>query len=229
VQGEDPGGRRFTVRVVGEVLVSPLVVNDVPELGDSGLITQQTAKAHEGDPPFVSSQFLVRFRPGADREAALARLRREFPDAVLTAVKPADVLNLERIHALPWILAALLALVAVGTVAHGLLTSTAGRRREIAALRSLGFVGSQVLRTVWWQALVIVGIAVAVGVPLGLALGRVSWNLLAHELTVSWSPRIPLVGLSVLVASTLVLALAAAAVPAVRAASTSPSLALRTE
>jgi hypothetical protein len=228
VEVGDGAGHVIPLRVVGEVLVSPLVVNETPELGDGGLVTASSTTLG-GNPGAPMAQFLVTFRPGADRAAVLARLRRDFPDAVLTAVKTSDVLNLQRIGALPYILAVMLTIVAIGTIAHALLTSTAGRRREIAALRSLGFVGSQVLQTVWWQAIVIVGLAVAVGVPLGVALGRISWNLLAGELTVDAGPATPFLGLLLLVIGTLVVALAVAALPAVRAASTSPSLALRSE
>jgi hypothetical protein len=215
------------LRVVGKVLVSPLVVNEQIVLGDGGVITASLAPRVIEE--FSMSQFLVRFRPGADREAVLARMQKAFPAAVLTATSSSDVENLRRIRPLPFILAALLALVAIATVTHALITSTTGRRREIAVLRSLGFVGRQVLRTVWWQSAVIVVVAVAVGLPLGIALGRIGWDLIERQMAIASGASTPVIALAGVVAGTAVLAFVAASGPAVRAASTTASSALRSE
>jgi hypothetical protein len=220
-------GKPVRMRVVGKVLVSPLVINEQAVIGEGGVVAQPAAERIVEE--LSMAQFLVRFRPGADHAAVIARMERAFPNAVLTAANPPDVENLRRIRALPLILATMLAAVAVATVTHALITSTSGRRREIAVLRSLGFVGRQVLRTVWWQSAVIIGVAVLIGLPLGIALGRAGWNLLKGQMAVAASAATPVVSLGVLVAATAVLALIAASGPAFRAASTTTSSALRSE
>ena len=76
-------------------------------------------------------------------------------------------------------LAGLLATLALGTLAHALLTSIRRRRRELAVLKTLGFVGGQVRSAVRWQSLTMTGIAAVVGVPAGIASGRWLWLLFA--------------------------------------------------
>ena len=69
-------------------------------------------------------------------------------------------------------LAGLLALLAAAALAHLLVTSVRRRRRDLAILKSLGFVRGQVSAAVAWQATTVALLALAVGLPLGVALGR---------------------------------------------------------
>jgi ABC-type lipoprotein release transport system permease subunit len=85
---------------------------------------------------------------------------------------PTDVQNLGRVGSLPDVLAGLLALLAASALAHLLVTSIRQRRRDLAVLKTLGFVRSQVSAAVAWQATTVAVVALAVGMPLGFALGR---------------------------------------------------------
>jgi ABC-type lipoprotein release transport system permease subunit len=65
-----------------------------------------------------------------------------------------------------------LALLAVGTLAHVLLTGVQRRRRDLAVLKILGLLRSQLLRVVSWQASALAAVALLVGLPVGLGTVR---------------------------------------------------------
>jgi ABC-type antimicrobial peptide transport system permease subunit len=124
--------------------------------------------------------------------------------------------------------AVVLTALASGIIAHTLLTSVRRRRRDLAVLKTLGFVAWQVQSTVAWQATAIAGASLIVGLPLGLLAGRWAWVLLTDEVAIVPAPVIsPLLLLAV--PAVLLLANAIAAVPARSAARTQPAVILRTE
>jgi ABC-type antimicrobial peptide transport system permease subunit len=185
-------------------------------------------------PPAESDQgavnvFLVKLAPGADRAAATASLQRDFPGTVLTSFAPAEVENLRRIDTLPFVLAGLLGLLAAGTIAHTLVTSVRRRRRDLAILKTLGFVRTQVSATVAWQASTFAVLAAVIGLALGVVGGRWLWIFFADRLGVRPEPVIPILLLIVVIPSALALANLIAAIPARAAARTQPALVLRTE
>ena len=77
------------------------------------------------------------------------------------------------------LLGAVLALLAVATLIHVLLTSVRRRRPDLAVLKSLGLLPSQVLSTVLWQATALAAASLLVGLPLGILAGRWAWVLFA--------------------------------------------------
>ena len=129
----------------------------------------------------------------------------------------------------PAAMAGVLALVAVAALAHLLLTSVRERRRELALLRALGFSRRQLHAAVSWHASVIALVALTVGAPLGIALGRAVWSWFAGGLYASAPAETPWTWLVVAPIATLLLANLIAAVPGVRAARTHPAVALRDE
>jgi len=122
-----------------------------------------------------------------------------------------------------------LALFAVVSVGHTLISSTRRRRSDLAVLKTIGFTRGQVSATVAWQATTLIGLAIVIGVPLGLAAGRWSWTSFANQLGVPPSPRIPAVVVGGVVLLCLVLANVVAAIPARAAARTQPAVVLRAE
>jgi predicted lysophospholipase L1 biosynthesis ABC-type transport system permease subunit len=92
---------------------------------------------------------------------------------------------------MPSLFAVLVALLAVGTVAHALVSAVHGRRRDVAILKTLGFVRGQVSATVAWQATTFAVVAILVGLPLGVAAGRWPWRLTAEQLGVASPPVSP--------------------------------------
>ena len=118
---------------------------------------------------------------GVDVEDAIGRLPPSWE--VGTPSPSNDLANLLQVRSLPMYLAAFLAFLAVGAVAHALFTSARQRARELAVLRALGLTARQIAVCVSWQALVIGAFAAVVGVPLGVIAGRRVWRGITEELS----------------------------------------------
>jgi hypothetical protein len=213
------------LHIVGQVVLSPEIANEQIALGDGGVMTLAGANL-VSRARLPVNVFLVRLRYPDQR--AIAELKREFPGVVLPAVAPPEVRQLRGVASLPVALALLLTLLAIGTVAHTLVTSVRRRRQDLAILKAVGFLGRQVRATVAWQATAIAASGLIIGLPLGVAAGRWVWTLFANGFAIEPVPVIsPLVLLAVPVI--LLLANAADAVPARAAARTQPAVVLRTE
>lgn len=106
--------------------------------------------------------------------------------------------NYQRVQSTPLALAGLLAALAVAALGHTLVTWVRHRRRELAVYRAVGFVRRQVSATVAWQATTLAGVALLLGVPLGVTIGRWAWLVFAGELGVA--PRVVVPALPLLVA-----------------------------
>ncbi len=126
-------------------------------------------------------------------------------------------------------LAAALALLALGLLVHVLVSSVRRRRRDLAVLKTLGFVRREVSAVTAWQATTMAAIALLIGLPLGMALGSLVWRLFAEQLGVAPDVSLPLITVLVAVPATLLLANVTAAVPALLAARTHPAAVLRSE
>jgi putative ABC transport system permease protein len=133
------------------------------------------------------------------------------------------------VRSTPLLLAGVLAVLGAGVLAHLLVTSIRSRRREFAVLKTLGFTRRQLAVTVACLATTLAGLALVVGIPLGLVAGRWTWRSFADDLGISGVASVPLSALLVLVALALVLANVIAALPARSAARTHPATVLRSE
>lgn len=190
----------------------------------------------QGDPERTEEPytfFAVRVQPGISVEKLYEEVVRPggpcpFP-CYLRPAQPPEITNYKRILGTPLALAGVLALLAVATLAHTLVTSISRRRRDLAILKTLGFSRSQVSTTVAWQATTLAAIAAVVGLPLGVAAGRWGWSLLADQLGVDTSAVTPAVQILLALPAAVLVANLIAALPARAAAQTQPALALRTE
>ena len=90
-----------------------------------------------------------------------------------------DVSNLANVRRLPYLLAGFLVVLGLGAAAHALLTVSRRRRKELAVLRAIGLTPGQTGACVAWQAVVVAGIALIIGLPLGLIVGRQAWRAVA--------------------------------------------------
>jgi putative ABC transport system permease protein len=199
---------------------------------DEGVaLTASGADRLVGDVHDAGSLHVVRFdwAQGVDAHAADKRLAASGLQVGTNenALLPASVSNLGQVESLPRVLAALLVLLSVVTIGHALSVSVRLRAHELGTLRALGMTPRASTGIVATQALTIVGVAVAIGVPVGLVLGAQIWSLLAnhaHVVVRAMSPG------SVLAKYVLAVAIAAAVltvVPAWRSFRLRPTDALR--
>jgi hypothetical protein len=143
--------------------------------------------------------------------------------------QPPNLRNLRQIGAIPYVLGAFLGLLGLASLVHALLVAVRGRRRELAVLRSLGFVRGQVRRTIAWQSSSTIVVGVVIGGPLGLIVGTWVWRRIAASLGTPADVSVPLGALALVVAGALLAAGLAALVPARRAERIRPAEVLRGE
>jgi len=139
------------------------------------------------------------------------------------------VSQLRSVRRFPIALAIFLAILGTGVVGSALVVAVRRRAGELAVLRALGMTGLQSGMTVCTQAVVLIGVGLAFGIPLGLAVGRIAWRAVASFVPLDfvapgWGT--PLLMVSV---AAIVVALVLAVAPARRAARFSIATALRAE
>jgi ABC-type lipoprotein release transport system permease subunit len=149
--------------------------------------------------------------------------------SVLSVQRPAEIVNYRTMGSTPALLGIGLAAGAVFALGLTLIASVRRRRRDFAVLRTLGFTGRQLGSVVAWQSSVAVAIGTIIGVPLGIILGRILWNLFAHEIDAIPAPAVPVPSIILIVVGGIVLANIVAAVPGRIAARTPAALLLRAE
>jgi predicted lysophospholipase L1 biosynthesis ABC-type transport system permease subunit len=193
-------------------------------------------------PQAERTQFFANLAPGVDGGAVSARLSPKFQahgaavmsvaDAKAAGLYPQEaavIADLGGAQRVPLALSGILALAAVMTLAHVLVSSVRRRRRDLAVLKTLGFVRRQVSATVAWQATTLTGISLLIGLPLGVAVGRWAWTLFANTIGVVPVPVVDLPPLLLAIPVTLLLANLIALVPGRLAAATRPAAVLRSE
>jgi ABC-type lipoprotein release transport system permease subunit len=219
------GDTAMRLRLVGRGVLP--ILGDTLHLGVGAWLRFDDLHHLLGEGAHYDTMF-VRF--AGDHDAAVAKLRSLFGvNGVALPDRPTGLLNFGDFSALPLVLGGVLAAGAIATLAHAVATSVQRRRRDLAILKTLGFVRGQVAATVAWQTTLIAAAAAIVGVPLGVAAGRWAWTLYASQQGTVADPVVPVVSTLVLVPAALLLANLVAAIPGRYAARTSPAMVLRAE
>ena len=142
---------------------------------------------------------------------------------------PGEITNLGRLGSLPEAFAIFVALVGVAGVLHALVATIRRRRHDFAVLRSMGFVRGQTRATIAWQASTLAVVALVIGLPAGLVVGRWTWIVVANGVGAANDPNLPALVAVVLIPAAFVVANVLAAPVGVRAGRISPATVLRTE
>lgn len=231
---EDPNPPKVPMRVVGRTVV-PTFFFQAVEPGQSSAITMDGYRRLLGRTSVRQDQggvpIIVRYKPGTNVEAKVAALQKKIPGLFVIQVRRAatELSAVSRSSGVPLTLTEVLLFMAVATLIHVLVTSVNKRRRDLAVLKTLGFVRSQVRGAVAWQATTLTLIALAIGLPVGIAAGRWIWTAFAGSIGVVPAPSVRLLVVLLTVPAALVAANLISALPARAAAATKPALVLREE
>ena len=172
---------------------------------------------------------------GSQRARLVSRITSANPDGTpggtyqLTQFKAAAIENASQMGGQPLALALGLAAAAVLSLAVTVLADVRRRRRELALLKALGMTRRQVRAIVAWQTSITLGIAVLIGIPLGIVAGRLAWRAFAGSLGVAPVTVVPALIAVVGAAALLIAGNVLTSAPGAIAARTSPSIALRAE
>jgi hypothetical protein len=236
-------GRTSPMRIVGSAIFAAFSVGggNATDLGTgaavSASVLSQPSPPGCAGPVICYNFFLLRYRPGTNLPAATAHLEAAVTHAgcpkglclVTTDQRPSDIQDFTGVRDTPLVLGAVLALLAIGTLTHALLTGVRRRRRDLAVLKTLGLLRSQVLRLVSWEASALAAAALLAGLPLGVLAGRWAWALFAASSGVGSSPDIPVPIVLAAIPVTLLLANTIAAGPGWAAVRIRPASILRNE
>jgi ABC-type lipoprotein release transport system permease subunit len=166
--------------------------------------------------------------PGKKGQAAITRNVNAFSNSALRPTTPISLINFGEAVNFPLILGVALALFGAATLMHLLVVSVARRRREIGLLKALGLANGQVGAAVCWQATTVALFGIAVGIPLGVAVGQVVWRAFATNLGAVPVATVPAWLIAALGVGVLVVANLLAIAPALAAGSRSAGQLLRT-
>ena len=227
------GSHRY--RVVGRI-VMPLLdepgngLDTVQAVADGAVFTGAGIDRFS-DSARSKALVVLRWRPGADVDAAAARFA-DLPGSVsrpLGPRVPLEVDRLEQLRVLPWLLGGFLAVIGMLAVGYGVVSAVNRRGRELAVLKTLGFRRRQVYETIGTQASVFGLVGLGLGIPLGVIVGRAAWNVVADRTGLASVPAVPVVAVIAFAVLTLLLVNLVSLLPARRASRLRPAVVLRSE
>jgi predicted lysophospholipase L1 biosynthesis ABC-type transport system permease subunit len=228
--GDRPGVTR-TMTITGSGLVPSGPHNDY---FDGGWVT--TAGYQSLFRRFKFHLQLVRVRHGLDPHREAARLTKYLATAVPGAgadvevpTLPVEASLIRQVERLPVFLGGFLAVLAVAAVGHALASAVRRRAHDLAVLRALGMTRAQCRLVVVTHASVIALLGLAFGLPIGLALGRTVWRVVADYTPVEYVPPLDITVLALIGPAAIGLANLLAAWPARRAARLRVAHVLRAE
>ncbi len=161
---------------------------------------------------------------GPRGQAAVAHFLDSDQSVAVLPVAPTSLVNFGEAVDFPLIFGGIVAVFGAATLAHLLVVSVSRRRRETGLLKVLGFVNSQVIWAVIWQATTLALFGILIGVPIGLVAGRVAWDFFASNLGVVPVSVVPVWLIGALAVGVIVVANILAVGPALTATRSKPRL-----
>jgi hypothetical protein len=218
VRATAPDGRARPFVVVGTAVFRSQ--SETPVLDDGAAFTPAGFTSVVPRETDIQSGLELRYPPGADVARLEAALTKDYGlafNAFTVPQVPGVVRNLGEARTVAIALAVFFTILGVLALGHTLVVGTGGRRAQIAVLRTLGFRPAQVRSAIAVQATALALAATALGLPIGLALGRYVWQTLTNDLGALDGPATPFVVFAAAIPVTVVCATALAALPARRA------------
>ena len=218
---------RVRLRVVGIAVVNDPITNQ-SGAGD-GVVVRPGLVTETLGPGNIPQSIVIKLDPRRDRAAAIESVRRDFPGSIREATPQVDVRNLGHLRAVPWLISALIAILALATLVHALVTIVARNRTNLAVLAALGLTRGQRRAVGVFASAALVFVGIVVAIPFGLIAGNVIWRAVTRQ---NGLPAHPVVAWSTLVFApigALVIAAVVALVAARGTLRTTPSEQLRVE
>jgi ABC-type lipoprotein release transport system permease subunit len=180
--------------------------------------------------PDVPEQTVVAtLRPGVARDEGVASISEATGTYAESPSLPQDVTLLRNVRSLPIALAVFLVFLGLAALGHVLVSAAKRRRGDLAVLRALGFRPRQVAAAISWQATTVAILGLVLGIPLGVAAGRIAWRWIAERTPLIYVGPVAMAVVLIAIPATLLLANALAVLPGRRAARLRPAQILRTE
>jgi hypothetical protein len=130
----------------------------------------------------------IQVAPGADPAAVAKRLD---PSGMGVAVgpifPPVEQSELREIRQIPLALAAFLAVLALAALGHMLATTAKVRERDLVVMRALGMTRRQSRLAIVTQSGLVAAIGCLAGIPLGVAVGRTLWHVVADNTPIQFA------------------------------------------
>ena len=229
-------GDTITAKVRAHTLTYQIVGRAAfPTLRRTQLLADGVAFTGGGYAPLFDQNLFTRYFVARIANSANHRAVRRHVDAIpqLSPPTPATIpAEIDRLHQIDWIPVALTVLMtsfAALALGHQLVTTVQRRRRDLALLKTSGFVHRQVRATIAWQSTTLAALGLVIGLPLGILAGAAIWQAIAHSLGIAPETTVPISAVALIVVGTVVIANLLALWPAHRAARVSPAAALRGE
>jgi hypothetical protein len=236
------GGHRQHDRIVGRAVF--------PDFGqgsftptDLGFGAETTAAVLQRQASFTGRAphynfVLLRFAPGPHRATDIASFTKSMAGfcgtvqqttCVVTDQRPYGVTTYLAIDGTPEVLAVLLAGLGLAVLGQLIVMSGRRRRRAFAIMKALGLLRRQVRWITAWQVTTLTVLALLIGLPSGVALGRWAWVLFASGLGIAGGTVTPVTITLLMVPAAILAANAVAFWPASEAARLNPAKILHAE
>jgi hypothetical protein len=244
-------GQLVTVTVNGHRELDRIVGRAVfPNFGQGsftptnlGVGAETTAAVLQGQASFTGrgphyNFVLLRFGPGPQQAKDITSFTRSMArfcgtvqqtTCVVADQQPYGVTTYRAIDGTPEVLAVLLASLGVAVLGQLVVMSVRRRRRDFAIMKALGMLHRQVRSIIAWQLTTVMLLALLIGLPAGVAVGRWAWLLFASEVGIAASAVTPAGIILVMMPAAVLAANAVAFWPARRAALLSPAEVLQAE
>jgi len=170
-------GNKVRFDVVEITVVNDPITSQVGA-GDGVLVRPEALTRFTG-PAGVAQSIVIRLDPHRSRAEAIESVRRDFSGSIRKAIPQVDVLNLGRLRSVPWLIASLIAILALATLVHALMTMLAGNRTTLAVLAALGLTRRQRRGVGVFSSLSLVFVGVVIGIPIGLVVSQRVWRAVA--------------------------------------------------
>jgi hypothetical protein len=182
---------RIRLRVVGIAVVNDPITSQ-SGAGDGVVVTPRLV-AETAGPGNIPQSIVIKLDPQRDRAAAIESVRGDFSGSIRRATPQVDVRNLGHLRAVPWLISALIAILALATLVHALVTIVARNRTNLAVLAALGLTRGQRRAVGVFASAGLVFVGIVVAIPFGLIVGNLIWrdvtrqNGLPTHSVVAWS------------------------------------------